>query len=200
MRPVTKRQARALRAVAASALTTLLAATAHTLGGGGAPAPGVLVVATVLAMPVALAVSGRAANVVRTALAVVGAQAVYHVVFAVFGMSVAFSAPAMQHMHAVPVASPATTASGMSGDALMGLLQPGMLAMHAAAAIVTTAILAHGERILHAIAGAVWPRLLRRMLRPRPARATPPIVARRVACAERHVFAKVRRRGPPAVC
>jgi hypothetical protein len=130
---------------------------------------------------------------------VVGAQAVYHLVFAVFGMSVAFRTPAMLHMHAAPVA-PVPAASGMGGDPLMGLLQPGMLVMHVAAAIATIAMLAYGECLLRVIAGAVWPRLLRRIFRPRAARTVAPILVGRTVCAERHALTRVRRRGPPVVC
>lgn len=200
MRPVTVRQARALRAVAASALTALLAATAHTLGGGGAPAPDVVLVAALLAMPVALAFSGRRPSIVRTALAVIGAQVVYHVVFALFGMSVAFTGQTMMHMHAAPAPVARLASTAAAAEPLMGLFEPAMLAMHAAAALITVALLTHGERLLRAIAGTVLPRLLRRTFRPLAVRTAAPSTVAQVVCIVRHAFSGVRRRGPPAFC
>jgi hypothetical protein len=194
MRTVTARQARTLRALAASVLTTLVAATAHTIGGGGAPSPMVLLIAVLLSMPVALLLSGRRATAARTSFAVAGAQAVYHAVFAIFGMSVAFAAPSMDHMHAAE-AMPAA----MSADPGMGLFAPAMLTMHALAAALTIVVLVHGERLLRAIRETVWPRLLRRLFVPLVVRAVEIVDVRLAAPVVRRVAADLRRRGPPVL-
>jgi len=215
MRQPTARQSRALRAAAASALTTLLAATAHTVAGGGAPGPAVLLIASLLSMPVALALGGRrSAGVLGTSLAVGGAQAVYHAAFAVFGRSAVFAGPAVMSAHGMPMPGaasgglgPAGVASGVaalpaagSGSALASLVEPCMLAMHLAAAIVTVAMLVHGERLLRAIARTIWPRLLRRPFRPLAVAAQAPVARVRVGLVVRQTFTTLRRRGPPVFC
>jgi hypothetical protein len=198
MRTVTARQARALRAASASALTTLFAAAAHTLGGGGAPAPTVLLIAVLLSLPVALGLTGRRAGRIRTGMAVVGSQAVYHLVFAVFGMSAVLAGP-VAHVHgalaaaAVPPVVPGMTAT----DPMMGLFEPSMLAMHVIAAAATVLVLRHGERLLQAVVAMIWPALLRRVFRPLAKRSSPALVTRRAAPALHTPLSGVRSRAPP---
>lgn len=199
MRTVTARQARALRAVSASALTTLFAAAAHTLGGGGAPAPTVLLIAVLLSLPVALGLTGRRAGRIRTGLAVVGSQAVYHLVFGVFGMSAALAGP-VPHVHGTltaVAAAPAVVPGMTATDPMMGLFEPSMLAMHVIAAAATVLVLRHGERLVRAVVAMIWPALLRRIFRPLAKCWSPALVAGRAALSLRTPLSGVRTRAPP---
>ncbi|WP_156138667.1 hypothetical protein [Microbacterium mangrovi] len=196
---MTPRQARALRAASTSALTTLFAAAAHTLGGGGAPAPTVLLIAALLSLPVALLLTGRRAGAVRSSLAVLGSQAVYHLVFAVFGMSAAFAGP-VSHVHGVlpgAAAAPATMAAMDASGPLLGLFEPTMLVMHALAAVAAILMLRHGERLLHAVAAMIWPALLRHAFRPLAVRIAGTLAARHPQTLVGALLPAVRGRGPP---
>ena len=149
--PVTARQMRAARGVAAAAVTTIVAATAHTLGGAGAPSPLLLAGATVMAAPLAIALIGRRPSVVRTSAAVLTAQAVFHVVFALFGDGDGIVYGPMDHAShhvAMSMAPGATAAHGLLPDAPM-------LGAHLVAALITIALLHRGEGLLRALARGV---------------------------------------------
>lgn len=80
---MTPRHVRTLRGAAAAWVATVIAATSHTLAGGGAPAPLLVLVVGVLAWPVGIALVGRRLSAWLLTIAVVAAQALFHVAFAV---------------------------------------------------------------------------------------------------------------------
>ena len=136
----TARQLRALRGVVASAITVLLAATAHTFGGGGAPSPLLLFAAATLAAPLGVLLVGRRPSLLRTSAAVLAGQGVFHGVFALFGSpsTVAFVAPAGTHVHTATMV--ATGMPSMAHDS--------MSLWHVIAAVVTIFVLHRGEWML----------------------------------------------------
>lgn len=200
---------RAVRGVASAAVSTTVAATAHTLAGGGAPPWWLVLAATLLAAPLAVALVGAAAAptarhaeqapsrgqpgaLLRTASVVLVAQGLLHVAFA----SVGSSAP-----HAA--AGHHGTAHGATGIAPLAAgghlhLDAGMIAAHIVAAAVTVLLLARGEAILARVA-----RGLRRLLRtavPRMPQAPSPRAVAREATLPAPVFLlTLSRRGPPAL-
>jgi hypothetical protein len=195
---VTARQLRALRGTAAALVATLIAATAHTLGGGGAPSAGVIAATTVVASPLAVALIGRRPSLWRTATAVVASQLVFHVGFAIFG-SLGAAAVRLTPMGAM---------EGMSGHAMIApasamdhtslIPDAPMLAAHLTAAAVTIALLHRGERMLRAIARGIAHLLPAVEVAVAPAPAAPrPTTAVPESAVVRIPTADLRRRGPP---
>lgn len=205
------RQVRAVRGVASAAISTTVAATAHTLAGGGAPPWWLVLAATLLAAPLAVALAGdtpahpprRARSrrrsprrpgggLLRTASVVLVAQGVLHVAFASIGSRAPHAATGHHATaHTVPDLAPLAAGDHVHLDA-------GMIVAHIAAAAVTVFLLARGEAILARIG-----RGLRRLLRT-PARRLPqpslPLAAARDAAVPAAVFLlSLRRRGPPAL-
>lgn len=193
------RQQRAVRGGAVSFAATLLAATAHTLAGGGAPSPWLVAAVALLSSPIAVAVVGRTPSAARTALAVVTAQIVFHTAFAVAPASSAMSAPMahMSHDHLWASMPAVAAASAPAGESL----SLPMLTLHACAAALTALLVHRGERMLRAVS-----RGLARLLpvvawaapHPPVARRTSPIAAVRLP---RLVLFSIGRprRGPPAL-
>ena len=171
-------------------MSTIIAATAHTLSGGVAPVWLVLT-ATALAAPAAVWLVGRRPSPLRTATVVLVSQAMFHTFFSV----TAGTDPTLSHSHvhglapAVlgPVSTPQAHAASVS-----------MVAAHVLAAVVTTAALVYGERLLGAARRGIR-RLLARVdhrtlapLRPAPrtswaAPHATPLIA----------MSSLSRRGPP---
>ena len=181
---------RALRGVVASAVTVLLAALAHTVAGGDAPAPLLLGVAAVLAAPPAVALVGKRPSVLRTTAAVLVAQLVFHGAFALFGSgsTVVFTGGDHAHMggHMMTTGAPIMAHDPMSFA-------------HLTAAIVTVIMLHRGEWMLRA-AG----RGIHRLLPLRIVRLPHPVTMRCVRATFRAprprtvlLVAGVGRRGPP---
>jgi hypothetical protein len=186
---VTARQLRALRGVAAAFLAAIVAATAHTLAGGGAPGPALVVAVGILGSPFGITLVGRRPTVLRTTAAVITSQLLFHMAFAI--TSGADSSRLVSgHAHHV-----ATSASGA------GLMIPDapMTVAHLLAAAVTVAVLYRGERLLHAIARGIRSVLARSgaVVPPQTAYVAPPADAP-VVPAARVVLWDASRRGPPA--
>lgn len=194
---MTTRQLRLLRAASASAVATTLAAVSHTIAGGAAPHPLLLVAVASLLVPLAALLIGARASRLRVALTVVMSQTAFHVVFQLLGAPTgsATGAPLVAgHQHHLDLGSlqPMTSASSAMPDAVMVL-------GHLAAAVLTTAALWHGESMVRAVAGWVQARLRRTTVvfhpdheRPaRPVFSTPLLV-------DVALSATVSRRGPPA--
>jgi hypothetical protein len=190
------RRVRALRGVVASVAATLLAATAHTLAGAGAPSALLVAITTVLAAPLAVALVGRRPSVLRTSAAVAAAQVVFHVQFVLF---------------ADPGAVVYTPVAGMAGHAAhMTMMHPGpgmhsadspMILAHIAAAVVTIVVLHHAERMLRALGRGIR-RLLPHIVlaAPRPAVRRPAVPPSAVTLPPAAVLAAgLSRRGPPLV-
>ncbi|WP_308491431.1 hypothetical protein [Microbacterium terrisoli] len=193
---MTARQLRALRGVAASGITTLLAATAHTLAGAGAPSVGLVAIAAILSAPPAVLLIGRRLSRVRTAAAVTAAQLVFHTTFVLFAdPSAVVYAPLSGHhaMHAAPTMMVAHAADhAMSWP---------MIATHALAALVTLVLLLRGERMLRALGRGIRRLLpavggeLPRLHVGRPARG----VFAHIAPIAHRLAVVVSRRGPPVI-
>ena len=138
---MTPRHVRALRGAAAAWIATVLAATSHTLAGGGAPSALLVGVLGVLASPVAIALVGRRLSAWRVAATVVASQALFHVAFAVTaGVDTSTLGGHVHH------------ATLDAGGAVSGVLPDGpMVAGHVVAAAATMLLLYYGERMLRAL-------------------------------------------------
>ncbi|WP_162621793.1 hypothetical protein [Microbacterium suaedae] len=152
---MTRRQRLAARGASASAVATLLAAVSHTLGGGAAPAPTIVLGMLVLLIGPAALLMGSHPRLPRIAATTAAAQAAFHGVFAMLGAPHAGSVVDGGHRHGVPISVAPTTAG--SDDAPM-------LAAHVVAALVTIAILGYGERAIRH--GTSWVRAAARALVP----------------------------------
>ncbi|MDL5353002.1 hypothetical protein [Microbacterium sp. zg-YB36] len=183
------RQVRALRGTAAAVIATLVAATAHTLSGGGAPHPLLVVSVAALAAPLAVWLTGRRPAWWRTALVVTGAQALFHGAFALAGDALPLSAG---HAHLSPQRPAGTVTASTDID-------PVMIVGHVIAALVTILAVRHGEQLLQRLGRGI------RHLAARTAAAPPaPLVRRpsltvRVAPVRRSLIldCALSRRGPP---
>lgn len=188
---MTPRHVRALRGAAAAWTATIIAATSHTLAGGGAPSPVLIAVLGVLASPVAIALVGRRLSAWRVGTAVVVSQGLFHTAFA---MTAGVDTTGLRgHVHDVQLVGGAP-AAGILPDG-------GMLVGHLIAAAATLFVLYHGERMLRALgrgirslfsrahAGGPLPSVPR--LITAPARVTP--------LTSRALLSDLSRRGPPAL-
>lgn len=193
---MTTRQLRLLRAAAVSASATLIAAVSHTIGGGAAPHPLLILAVTVLFLAPTAVLLGLRRSRWRVAVAVLASQAAFHVLFQVLGaptVDADLEGAVGPHLHHLDL-------SQLGGVAAMPPLDAAMLLAHVGAAALTTLLVWHAERIVRAVAG--WFRALVRRASPtgtsghrrpaslRPLRSTP---------LDRAVAAAVSRRGPP-VC
>ncbi|MCW3493946.1 hypothetical protein [Microbacterium sp. SSM24] len=138
---MTPRHVRTLRGAAAAWVATIVAATSHTLAGGGAPAPLLVAVVGILAWPIGIALVGRRLSVSHIASAVVASQLLFHVAFAV--VAGADPSAAAGHVHHLV----------LDGGGLTVALVPDapMLLAHALAAVATLLGLYGGERMLRAL-------------------------------------------------
>ena len=186
---MTPRHVRALRGTAAAWVATVVAATAHTLAGGGAPSPALVAAVGILAAPVAVAVVGRRLVAWRLTATVLASQALFHVAFAV----TADADPAALHGHHV-------TRLGSDLSAVV-LPDAPMLAAHVLAAVATIAATYGGERMLRALGRGIRSMFSRAHgVAPRPPMAR--LLARQMGArsvAARIVLSDLSRRGPPAV-
>lgn len=192
---MTSRAARTLRGAVFAWSAVLLAAAAHTLAGGGAPSLLFCALVAIAATPAAMLVAGPRASAGRTVAAVLVAQTAFHVAFSMIGDLGRWDAAQGAHAHhAGMVLSAFTTAPAPAMSA-------GMLAAHAAAAVVSAAIVRRGERTVV----AVWRWVRANLLR--PLRLVPSAPRPTVLRARRDRFvlrvhaaiATLRRRGPPVL-
>ena len=138
------RRIRAIRAGAASATAVTIAGASHTLAGGTAPPAWLMLAVIILAWPLALTLVSRRASTVRTAAVVAVAQVLLHTAFAMVGTG---SPEGLgHHTHAI------VELSAVTGTAAV---HPSMAVGHVLAAIVTTAAVRHGERLLAVVAAGV---------------------------------------------
>lgn len=185
------RHVRALRGVTAAWIATIVAATAHTLAGGGAPSPALIAATGVLATPFAVALVGRRPAAWRIASVVLAAQALFHVAFAMTAGADA-SADASAHVHHF-TALGSSAPPGVVPDAPM-------LVGHVLAAGATVLALFSGERMLRALGRGIRSVLSRaRSVATRPSSprlvAAPTVPIRAVAAV---ALSGLSRRGPPA--
>lgn len=147
------RAARTARGVIGAALSTVLAAASHSLAGGEVSAFAVLVTA-VIALPFCVALAGKTESLWRVGLAVGASQFMYHWAFAGIGVTTALSGASKFPMgsHAAHLASlerfvPSVVEAG-SADTLMWTL-------HAVAAVLSTVLVARGERAVIALGRSI---------------------------------------------
>lgn len=189
---MTSRQLRLVRAAAVSTVATVIAAVSHTLGGGAAPRPLlILAVATVLTPLSALLVGTRRSRG-RVAVAVLGSQAAFHLVFQMLGSPTGGSVGA-GHTHHLDLAALGPAAPAAS---------PGMLMLiaHIVAALLTTLLVWHGEAVVRLVAR--WVVALLRgtdAVVPTEHRRPSPPHATTVPSLDAAVTAAVSRRGPPVL-
>lgn len=194
------RAVRALRGSTDAACAVLIAGTAHTLSGGGAPPAWLMLAVTILAAPLCTLLVGRRPSRWRLAAAVAAAQLALHATFAAVGgagpIGAAHDAAAMHGVHAMHADLLTLLAPAAGGvDPAAAVMTLG----HVLAAAITFAALAWGERMLAALARGIR-RVLRPPYAPRPARPTSPRAAflPRRGPAPAFFLHCVTRRGPPA--
>ncbi|MEH3088658.1 MAG: hypothetical protein PGN24_03335 [Microbacterium arborescens] len=185
------RRRRAVRGAASAAVATVLAATAHTIGGGLAPAW--LIAATVLLVsPLAVWLVGRAPSLRRTGLVVVASQGFFHAFFAVAGA--ADPSASVVHQHAASASAPIIGLS-MSHPHVLSV---GMASTHLIAAALTVAVLALADRAVDAVRRGI--RRIRRFFSPavaEPRACSPTAVRRRRLAPARRLRSALSLRGPP---
>lgn len=192
---MTHRHHRALRGAAAAWVATIIAATSHTLSGGGAPEPMLVLALGILASPIAVALVGRRLSFGRMTVTVLISQVMFHAAFAMTAGSSADSATAGASAHVHNFLAPIDSAS-------LTTLVPdtAMTLGHVLAALVTVAGLYGGERMLRAIGLGVRAILARAgeiaPLETMPARSATMDVA--LIRHRRTALSDVSRRGPPA--
>lgn len=189
---MTPRHVRALRGGIAAWIATVVAATAHTLAGGGAPSPALVAGIGILATPVAVALIGRRLAAWRIAAAVLLAQAFFHVAFAVTAGADPSVAATVHTHHVLSVASPLA-------PGLVGTDGP-MLAAHVLAAIATVVALVSGERMLRALGRGIRSMFSRLDAVTPPASSAPRVGTMpppTTHVAGRLVLSDLSRRGPP---
>lgn len=139
---VTSRQLRLVRGAAASSVATIVAAVSHTLGGGAAPHPLLIVALSVFLTPIAALLVGCRPHILRLSAAVVLSQTVFHVLFTTLNATVTPAVAGTGHQHVMTL--------GPVGEAVSP--DAGMLGAHLVAVIVTILLLARGESVARAIA------------------------------------------------
>ncbi len=188
---MTPRHVRTLRGVAAAWVATIVAATSHTLAGGGAPAPVLVAVVGVLAWPFGIALIGRRLSVWHVGAAVVASQLLFHVSFAI--AAGADPSAATGHLHHL----------ALDGGGVGASILPDapMLLAHALAAIATLCGLYGGERMLRALGRGVRSVLQRAVVVLRAPRSAPRHVGAGLALVPslRVVLSDLSRRGPPSL-
>ena len=137
------RAARTLRGLAAGSVATLVAAVSHGLGGGGLPGVAGLALALAFSVIVGVALAGRRLPLVRLAASVILSQLAFHVVFSTLGGAGETMTTGHGHHSEVVVTTAAQSVAHASST---------MWLAHAAAALLTIAAIANGDRALAAIA------------------------------------------------
>jgi len=191
---VTSRQLRLLRGAGASSVATIIAAVSHTIGGGAAPHPLLVLALSVFLTPIAALLVGRREGVLRLSAAVAVSQTVFHVLFTVLNATTAANAGgtgSAGHQHMMIMLGPI-------GDTVAP--DTGMLSAHIIAGVITVALLARGESVLRAIAR--WMRAVLHVHLPVPAQHWPspaPAIGFLRAWEPEFLIGDVSRRGPPAL-
>lgn len=189
---MTIRQLRLLRAAAASTVATVFAAASHTIAGGAAPHPLLVVAVASLLVPFAAALIGARASRCRVTLTVLVSQAVFHLIFQVLGAPTGATSVS-GHAHHLDLASLGPVTEAAAPDAVM-------IAGHAVAAALTSLLVWHGESMARAVAGWVRARLLRAAPPQRPAHSRPaPLSSRALSLLTPSLAASISRRGPPSL-
>lgn len=183
-----------MRAVVVSSAATLIAAVSHTIGGGAAPHPLLILAVSALITPLSALLIGVRASRIRTAATVLFAQAAFHVVFQVLGAPTADGAPASgTHAHHLDLTQLAAASVAPTPG-------PTMLGAHLVAAVLTMLLLWHGEKLFGAVSDWVLALLSSvPVLAPPDHRRPSRLVSTLVPLTDSALTGAVSRRGPPAL-
>lgn len=191
------------RGSVAALAATATAAASHTLAGADVPAPAILALAAAFAVVVCVFLSGRRLALPRLTASVLLSQLAYHALFLVAGsgggVSVVDTSGGGAHVHDD---SPVGLMTMGGAHAAHG---PAMLVAHLVAAVLTIAMLRHGEQVFWTL-GATLERIVVQIVAGGSALITPrsPTVAVVGAPEPRTprtldtVLSVLRHRGPPA--
>lgn len=156
MRPGMSRAVRTARGAFGALTASVLAAASHALA-GGAVTPLAVAATALFALPLCVLLAGRTGSLWRLALAVTGAQFVYHWSFsglgsaaALSGASTAVNAPVSLHAAHLGMLSPMlpSLGSGTGAGTATVVADAWMWAAHALAALLTIALMHRGERAI----------------------------------------------------
>lgn len=181
-----------VRAAAISAAATLISAVSHTLGGGAAPHPLLILAVATLLIPLTAALIGARNSTPRVVTAVLLAQGVFHLLFQSLGAPTGgLDVAASGHAHHVFLPPLDSFTPGTSPDAPM-------LLAHLIAAAFTAVLVVRGEAILSRIA-AWFQALLRRAVDSAPADHGRPgsLTSILLPAPDAAISAAVSLRGPP---
>lgn len=196
------RWSRVVRGTLAAIVSTFVAAFSHAIAGGALPGAAGLSLTFVFSWLVCIALAGRRWPLARLAVSIAASQAMFHSVFSSLGSSAASAAPTglmAVHDHNAPLVF-----TGLPGHAH----DPAeMWLAHLAAALITFAVLAFGERTITSIAqraALAVVRFARRMPEPIVDSPLVGVVAARLRAVTPRVrrlpFTRLRHRGPPVFC
>jgi hypothetical protein len=152
---MSSRGARVARGFAAAGVATLVAALFHMVGGGQPPSALALTLSLVFSTLVSIALVGKRVAAWRLTLAVMVSQFLFHALFTLSPSATFSGMPADGHLHAGMhlTMNPGTPSSaGMTMPATLVGESPWMWLAHAAAVVLTVAVLLQGERTLLAVA------------------------------------------------
>jgi hypothetical protein len=175
-------------------MATLIAALSHTLGGGAAPHPLLIVAVSTLLTPLSALLVGVRRSRSRVAAAVILGQGAFHLVFQALGSPTGATRIAGGHaQHHIDLALLGPTAPMAAPGTLM-------LVAHAVAAVLTTVLVWHGEGVVRILAR--WVDAILRHAAPvasTPHRRPPRLRSITVPSFDAAISAAVTRRGPPAL-
>lgn len=181
-----------MRGAGASAASTIIAAVSHTLGGGAAPHPLLVLALLVFLTPLAALLVGPRASLRRLSSAVLVAQSIFHALFVVLNATAAPSDLGTGHHHALVLPAITGAAPDVAPDAAM-------LVAHLVAAVLTVAWLRRGESLIRAVFHWVRAVLHRRAPRLHARWPVPASVARTARVFVSAILAgDLALRGPPA--
>lgn len=188
------RQLRLVRAAAVSSVATLLAGVSHTLGGGAAPHPLLILAVATLLTPLSALLVGVHRSRARVAAAVLFAQGAFHLLFQALGSPTGTRAPSgLGHVHHLDLSLLGPASPAVSADT-------SMFVAHAVAAVLTTLVVWHGEAVVRAVTR--WVEALLRhaaVIAPVAHRRPPRLRSRILPSFDAAISAAVPRRGPPAL-
>jgi hypothetical protein len=203
---VENRSLRVLRGWLGALAATGLAAASHAVAGGGLPGPLLLGLVLVLSGAVCTALAGRDLSLPRTAAAVLLSQGAYHLVFGLLahpGSSAALATDGTLGGHAAHGFPTTVDPASILGSAADAGHAPWMPWSHAAAALLTIAVLRRGGLAVRALLNVIGlgtpVAILRWKQAPAHARVVLPPAAQIPGLPDLGIpLRALRRRGPPS--
>lgn len=205
---MSSRGARVARGFAAAGVATLVAALFHLAGGGQPPSALALTLSLIFSSLGSIALVGKRVAAWRLTLSVLVSQFLFHALFTLSPSATFSGMPADGHLHAgmhLTMVGGSTSATGMAIPAMIFGESPWMWLSHGAAALLTIAVLLHGERTQLAVARYAFFVLSRLVdsvasVQAEPLRrlTAPPVDTLRALCRLDTVLDGRPRRGPPS--